>query len=118
MEKTEEQKQQILKDLWYKRNPCHDKDQNGVDRFWGTVLCVLEDYNKALTLPIVVVSLPSIESQEFIDWMTDNNFKPNTEGTSVKGNKLYFIDTIYKHYCNVIEFGNYLQLMISAPKLF
>lgn len=54
MEKTEEQKQQILKEQWYKRNPCHDKDQNGVDRFWGTVLCVLEDYNKALTLPDVV----------------------------------------------------------------
>jgi len=54
MKKTEEQKQQILKEQWYKRNPCHDKDQNGVDRFWGTVLCVLEDYNKALTLPDVV----------------------------------------------------------------
>ena len=54
MEKTEEQKQQILKEQWYNRNPCHDKDQNGVDRFWGTVLCVLEDYNKALTLPVVV----------------------------------------------------------------
>ena len=56
MEKTEEQKQQILKDLWYKRNPAHDKDSAGVDRFWGTVLCVLDDYNKALTLPIVVKS--------------------------------------------------------------
>jgi hypothetical protein len=54
MEKTEEQKQQILKDLWYKRNPAHDKDSAGVDRFWGTVLCVLDDYNKALTLHGIV----------------------------------------------------------------
>ena len=53
VEKTEEQKEQILKDLWYKRNPCHDKDQYGVDRFWGTVLCVFEDYKRALALPIV-----------------------------------------------------------------
>ena len=54
MGKTEKQKEQILKDLWYKRNPCHDKDQNGVDRFWGTVLCVFNDYQKALTIPVVV----------------------------------------------------------------
>lgn len=40
MIKTEKQKEQILKDLWYRRNPCHDRDQNDVDRFWGTVLCV------------------------------------------------------------------------------
>jgi len=54
MERTEEQKQKLLKDLWYKRNPSHDKDQNGVDRFWGTVLCVFNDYQKALTIPVVV----------------------------------------------------------------
>jgi hypothetical protein len=54
MERTEEQKQKLLKDLWYKRNPSHDRDSNGVDRFWGTVLCVLEDYKVALTLPDVV----------------------------------------------------------------
>jgi len=51
MKRTEEQKQKLLKDLWYKRNPSHDRDSNGVDRFWGTVLCVLEDYKVALTLP-------------------------------------------------------------------
>lgn len=56
MKRTEEQKQKLLEDLWYKRNPSHDRDSNGVDRFWGTVLCVLEDYNKALTLPDVVKS--------------------------------------------------------------
>ena len=54
MERTEEQKEQLLQDLWYKRNPSHDKDNNGVDRFWGTALCVFEDYKLALTLPDVV----------------------------------------------------------------
>ena len=53
MKKTEKQKQELIKELWYNRNPCHEKDQSGVDRFWGTVLCVLDDYNKALTLPVV-----------------------------------------------------------------
>ena len=54
MERTEEQKQKLLKDLWDKRNPSHDRDGNGVDRFWGTALCVFEDYKLALTLPDVV----------------------------------------------------------------
>tara|TARA_R110000851_G_scaffold223851_2_gene376688 strand:- start:342 stop:599 length:258 start_codon:yes stop_codon:yes gene_type:complete len=54
MERTDEQKEQLLKDLWYKRNPCHDNDQEGNDRFWGTALCVFADYNLALTLPDVV----------------------------------------------------------------
>ena len=58
MERTEEQKEQLLQDLWYKRNPSHDKDNNGVDRFWGTALCVFEDYKLALTLPVVMQSLP------------------------------------------------------------
>jgi len=48
MEKTHKQKEQLLEDLWYKRNPCHDNDQEGNDRFWGTVLCVFNDYQKAL----------------------------------------------------------------------
>jgi len=54
MERTDKQKEQLLKDLWYSRNPCHDNDQEGNDRFWGTVLCVFEDYKLALTLPDVV----------------------------------------------------------------
>jgi hypothetical protein len=54
MERTEEQKQKLLQNLWDKRNPSHDRDSNGVDRFWGTALCVFEDYKIALTLPDVV----------------------------------------------------------------
>ncbi len=54
MEKTE--KLRLLEKLWYSRNPCHDRDAMGNDRFWETVMCVFEDYNKALTIPIVTNS--------------------------------------------------------------
>ena len=54
VKRTEKQKQKLLEDLWSKRNPSHDRDSSGVDRFWGTVLCVFEDYKVALTLPDVV----------------------------------------------------------------
>lgn len=53
MERTDKQKEQLLQDLWYKRNPCHDNDQEGNYRFWGTVLCVFSDYQKALNIPLV-----------------------------------------------------------------
>lgn len=49
MDEYKQKKQDLLKELWYKRNPCHDKDTDGVDRFWGTVICVFDDLNNALT---------------------------------------------------------------------
>ena len=51
MVKTEKLK--LIEELWYNRNPCHENDQEGNDRFWETVLCVFNDYEKALTIPIV-----------------------------------------------------------------
>lgn len=44
----EDAKIKLLEDLWYQRNPCHDYDQQGKDRFWGTVMCVFNEYAKAL----------------------------------------------------------------------
>ena len=64
MKKTEKQKQELIKELWYNRNPCHENDQSGVDRFWGTVLCVLDDYNKALTLPVVVGKSEQLKAEQ------------------------------------------------------
>lgn len=54
MKKTESEKQELLKHFWSKRNPSHDFDNNGVDRFWGTALMVIEEYQEALTLGVVV----------------------------------------------------------------
>lgn len=63
MEITDKQKEQLLKDLWYSRNPCHDKGQEGNDRFWGTVLCVFNDYQKALTTPVVTCRFSSVDEK-------------------------------------------------------
>jgi len=51
MIKTE--KLRLLEEFWHNRNPCHENDQEGNDRFWETVLCVFNDYEKALTIPVV-----------------------------------------------------------------
>lgn len=38
----------LLKTLWYERNPVHDFDENGEDRFWRTLLCVFNDYQESI----------------------------------------------------------------------
>lgn len=43
-----EQKVELLKKLWYERNPSHEANlDTGEDMFWQTVLCVYDDYSAA-----------------------------------------------------------------------
>lgn len=66
MKKTELEKQELLKHLWYKRNPSHDLDSDGVDRFWGTALMVFEEYQEALTLGVVVKPFYCLGDPKFV----------------------------------------------------
>ena len=59
-----------------------------------------------LILSGVVDTLPNIKSKEFCDWMTDNGYTDKQYGTMQKGNKRYCINNLFKHYCNLLEFGN------------
>jgi len=36
--------EKLLKELWYKRNPCHELNADTEnDMYWGTVICVIND---------------------------------------------------------------------------
>lgn len=101
MEKTDKQKQQILKDLWYKRNPCHDKDQNGVDRFWGTVLCVFEDYRKALTIPVVInFKFLLADGSEKLIKELKTNMQPPIINQYVHLDRRYQVTSVHHDYIN------------------
>ena len=50
--------------------------------------------------------LPNIESTDFRDWMTDNGYTGEQYGTMQKGDKRYCINNLFKHYQNLLEFGN------------
>ena len=50
--------------------------------------------------------LPNIESTEFRDWMTDNGYTDEQYGTIQKGDERYCINNLFKHYQNLLEFGN------------
>ena len=36
--------EKLIKDLWYKRNPCHEVNPNGEDMFFKSSFMVFEDY--------------------------------------------------------------------------
>lgn len=54
----------------------------------------------------VVVELPSKNSKEFKDWLKNEGYKNKGFGIYQKENKDYCYTLLYKHYCNVMEFGN------------
>ena len=42
--------EKLLKELWYKRNPCHElNSSSGEDMFWKTAFMVFEDYVKEVS---------------------------------------------------------------------
>lgn len=59
-----------------------------------------------LFIPDVVVELPSKNSKEFKDWLKSEGYKNKGFGIYQKENKDYCYTLLYKHYCNVLEFGN------------
>lgn len=63
--------------------------------------------NEALTLTDVVVTLPNIDSSEFSDWLKTELYTQTLNRFVYKRGGFEFEkDILYKHYCNVIEFGN------------
>ena len=61
---------------------------------------------KQFDIPVVVATLPNIESTDFQKWLSDNEYTNQNYGTLLKGNKRYCINNLLKHYKNVLEFGN------------
>jgi len=41
----------LLIKTWYERNPVYEYDESGHNRFWGTLLMVIKDYN-SLSAPV------------------------------------------------------------------
>ena len=96
--------EQELKDLmhrtWLKAKKFYSgkTDEYFYDHF--------ESEKKQLTLTDVVVELPSKNSREFKDWLKSEGYKNKGFGIYQKENIDYCYKLLYKHYCNVLEFGN------------
>ena len=69
-------------------------------------LHLLKSGQKQLPIHGVVVALPSKNSKEFKGWLKSEGYKNKGFGIYQKENKDYCYTILYKHYCNVIEFGN------------
>lgn len=66
----------------------------------------VDNYTKQLPIHGVVVELPSKNSKEFKDWLKSEGYKHKGFGIYQKENKDYCYKLLYKHYCNILEFGN------------
>lgn len=61
----------------------------------------------ALTIPVVVDMLPKKNSKDFKDWLIDGGYtKTRTKDVYMKGDSGFTTDVLYRHFCNVITFGN------------
>jgi len=67
---------------------------------------LLKEAKEAFAITDVVVELPSKNSKEFKDWLKSEGYKNKGFGIYQKENKDYCYKLLYKHYCNILEFGN------------
>jgi len=67
----------------------------------------LEERIEALTIPVVVVELPSKKSKEFKRWTQSKGYEPAFNGLWYeKNNQTYNTDLLHRAFTNEIEFGN------------
>ena len=76
---------------------------NGLDE----LLTSLEKDKKQLIITDVVVTLPSVKSNEFQRWTQSKGYKSVFNGLWYeKNNQAYNTDLLYRAFTNEIEFGN------------
>jgi len=67
----------------------------------------LDAIMEALTIPVVVVELPSKKSKEFERWTQSKGYEPAFNGLWYeKNNQTYNTDLLHRAFTNEIEFGN------------
>ena len=96
-----------MKDLKYYKDNCEEDYLHtpiSVLRYITELEKIAE--TKPLIIDSVIPMLPNIESTEFCDWMTDNGYTNEQHGTMQKGDERYCINNLFKHYQNLLEFGN------------
>jgi len=75
---------------------------------WQAVINAMLEYGEmqALRTHGVVVELPKVNSKDFKDWLKSQGYKNKGFGIYQKENKDYCYKLLYKHYCNILKFGN------------
>ena len=66
----------------------------------------LEDNKQQLTLGGVIPMLPKITSNEFQNYLKRSGYERIDDELLQKGNDYYCVNNVYRHFLNLIEFGN------------
>ena len=68
---------------------------------------IIDALNEALTIPVVVDMLPKKNSKDFKDWLIGGGYtKTRIKDVYIKGDSSFTTDVLYRHFCNVLTFGN------------
>ena len=68
---------------------------------------LLERYNtEQLNLCGVMPMLPKITSKEFSDYIKNNGYERIDDELLQKGKNYYCVNNVYRHFLNIVEFGN------------
>lgn len=98
MEEIIKELEQIGKELFSKY---------GVDSY--NTRCKLHDAReklKALTIHSVVPMLPKMKSNEFESFIKSSGYERIDDELLQKGTDYYCVNNVYRHFLNLIEFGN------------
>lgn len=65
-----------------------------------------EERTKSLTIHSVVPMLPKIKSNEFESYLKSSGYERIDDELLQKGTDYYCVNNVYRHFLNLIEFGN------------
>ena len=82
---------------------CHYQDSGMINH----IADLLERYHtEQLNLCGVMPMLPKITSKEFSDYIKINGYERIDDELLQKGKNYYCVNNVYRHFLNIIEFGN------------
>ena len=85
-ERTEEQKDKLLENLWNKRRPAHD------NTFWKTVRLIIEDYTEALNKPNTVIEFLVVGAYPGMSHSVDDVISVESDNCKGNGGTTYDAD--------------------------
>ena len=82
---------------------CHYQDSGMINH----IADLLERYHtEQLNLFGVMPMLPKITSKDFSDYIKINGYERIDDELLQKGKNYYCVNNVYRHFLNIIEFGN------------
>lgn len=75
-------------------------------RVYNMIQAFIEKRGKALFIDSVIPMLPKMKSNEFENYLKSSGYERIDDELLQKGTDYYCVNNVYRHFLNLIEFGN------------